>query len=753
MPAPTTHPPQAAPPVSRSAILRRGSRRVKLADRAASYVIRCGGALVILAVAAIFVFIGKETVPLFLPAQARLHSESPAQLPGFQAAPALLGTDEYEMFAYAVSSQGTVQFWKLPGCSPHQVLPLTKAGGRALTAFYRSPSRDHLYLGTADGQVLLASVKFRRVYDEHGASSFQISLEEQTLVAISPAGSSIVRIFGRHDGNGVAHFAALAADGFLALGKWEPGEEARVERVLGLPEKAEVTGLALDAEGRKLFASTRDGRLFHWYSEDSLEKPYAVIQAGGAERFVSALDLAIGDVSLLLGFNDGSIEQWFGVRESQEGMFRAYRKIRSFRALPAAVTHLHPSSRDKGFVAGSADGTLRLLHCTSGRTLLELTLPGPPAALAYSPKLTGLLAVTQSGQGCFWKVECRHPEISLKTLFGKVWYEGYDKPDYVWQSTGGSDDFEPKLSLTPLVFGTLKGALYGLFLAIPLAVLAALYTSQFMSWRLRAVVKPAVEIMAALPSVVIGFLAGLWLAPLLERHVLSIATMIVIVPLFVLLAVLAWSRIPLERRSRLPAGADLVAIALTVIGAFLICLQVGPRLEDWLFQGDLRQWVFNVTGHQFEQRNSIVIGFAMGFAVIPIIFTISEDALANVPQHFVSGSLALGASRWQTAVRIILPTASPGIFSAIMVGFGRAVGETMIVLMATGNTPILSLSPFNGMRTLSANIAVEIPEAPLGGTLYRVLFLTAILLFLMTFMVNTVAELIRQRLREKYKAV
>jgi phosphate transport system permease protein len=124
-----------------------------------------------------------------------------------------------------------------------------------------------------------------------------------------------------------------------------------------------------------------------------------------------------------------------------------------------------------------------------------------------------------------------------------------------------------------------------------------------------------------------------------------------------------------------------------------------------------------------------------------------------VPTSFKSASFALGASPWQTAFRIILPTASPGVFSATMIGFGRAVGETMIVLMATGNTPIMSMSPFNGMRTLSANIAVEIPEAPAGGTLYRVLFVTAILLFVLTFAVNTVAEVVRQRLRQRYQAV
>jgi phosphate transport system permease protein len=140
----------------------------------------------------------------------------------------------------------------------------------------------------------------------------------------------------------------------------------------------------------------------------------------------------------------------------------------------------------------------------------------------------------------------------------------------------------------------------------------------------------------------------------------------------------------------------------------------------------------------------------MGFAVIPIIFSVSEDAFSNVPRTLVAGSLALGATRWQTVTRVVLPTASPGIFSAIMIGFGRAVGETMIVLMATGNTPIMDWNPFNGFRTLSANIAVEIPEAPHGGTLYRTLFLAALLLFLLTFAVNTIAELVRQHLRNRY---
>ncbi|MGB0910216.1 MAG: ABC transporter permease subunit, partial [Nitrospirales bacterium] len=158
----------------------------------------------------------------------------------------------------------------------------------------------------------------------------------------------------------------------------------------------------------------------------------------------------------------------------------------------------------------------------------------------------------------------------------------------------------------------------------------------------------------------------------------------------------------------------------------------------------------SVFGVQYDQRNALVISLAMGFAVIPIIFSISEDSISNVPKHLIAGSLAMGATQWQTLTRLVLISASPGIFSALMIGFGRAVGETMIVLMATGNTPILDWSVFNGFRTMSANIAVEMPEAPHGGTLYRVLFLSGLLLFAFTFFINTIAEVVRQRLRTKY---
>jgi phosphate transport system permease protein len=173
-------------------------------------------------------------------------------------------------------------------------------------------------------------------------------------------------------------------------------------------------------------------------------------------------------------------------------------------------------------------------------------------------------------------------------------------------------------------------------------------------------------------------------------------------------------------------------------------------VESALFGGDFQRFLFTEWGIRYDQRNSIVVGIALGFAVIPVIFTIAEDACSAVPRSLISASRALGATRWQTAVRLVVPAASPGLFAAVMLGLGRAVGETMIVLMAAGNTPLLDGSPFNGMRTMSAAIAVEIPEAPVASTLFRVLFLTGTLLFVFTLVVTTAADLVGSYLRKRY---
>ncbi|MEE4460975.1 ABC transporter permease subunit, partial [Azotobacter chroococcum] len=406
----------------------------------------------------------------------------------------------------------------------------------------------------------------------------------------------------------------------------------------------------------------------------------------------------------------------------------------------------------KGFLALDAAGNLGVFHSTAHRTLLVESVAGAAAQAALSPRADRLL-VESAGRLQGFELDNPHPEISWSALWGKVWYESYDEPKYVWQSTSANSDFEPKLSLSPLAFGTLKAAFYAMLLAAPLAICAAIYTAYFMAPAMRTKVKPVIELMEALPTVILGFFAGLFLAPYVEAHLPGIFSLLLLTPVGILAAAYGWSRLPESIRLRVPDGWEAALLIPVILAVGALALGMSGHLENWFFGGDMRLWLSNDLGIPFDQRNALVVGLAMGFAVIPNIYSIAEDAVFSVPKSLTLGSLALGATPWQTLTRVVILTASPGIFSALMIGMGRAVGETMIVLMATGNTPIMEANIFEGLRTLAANVAVEMPESEVGGTHYRVLFLAALVLLLFTFVMNTAAELIRTRLRKKYSSL
>ena len=375
--------------------------------------------------------------------------------------------------------------------------------------------------------------------------------------------------------------------------------------------------------------------------------------------------------------------------------------------------------------------------------------------MVLAPHLNGLLAVRCDRRTSYWDIDVPHPEISLHTLFGKVWYEDYPEPTYTWQSAGATDAFEPKVSIGPLIFGTLKGSFYSLLFAVPIALLAAIYTSEFLPNRVQGKVKPIMEVMASLPSVVLGFLAALVLAPVIETWIAAVILVFAVPPLSLIFAAYLWRSLPSPVVLRLEGFPKFCLMFVVVAGSMCLAYVAGPVFERLFFAGNFKSWLNGGTGSAapflfvlimpvmgllvsllssrifgyrftvylrktpmpysalldflrwlgtavataalsyalavffealgldprdglvgtYVQRNTLIVSFAMGFAVIPIIYTLADDALTSVPDHLRSASLGCGATPWQTAVWIVLPTALSGVFSAVMIGMGRVCGR------------------------------------------------------------------------------
>jgi phosphate transport system permease protein len=721
--------------------------RLKRIDRAAVFVITLGGLSVVVGVLGILVFIAAEALPMFRSAgldarPAVTLVDAATEVPDGMRA---VATDEYGRYVGSVEPDGTLKFRNLSDGSFAQVVPIPGlTPGTPIVSSSRSVLGGFIAAGTGDGRVALMTVRYTPQYDQSRISGLTIDVRDRGIADVDPKRRPVQQV-DYHEENDERIVAAIVGEREIVL--WRKGESGEAVRAsVSVANNQRVRQVRVGRRG-SITAGTDDGKLYHWILE---EQPRLADIVTVADEPITALEYLIGGTSLVVGTKGGGLSSWFpaAVGDGAEHMVRGH----TYEPQGAPVVSLAPSPRDRSFAAAGADGSLVVRHQTSERTLARRKLDRPAGRLVISPKADAILAVGADRVQPF-SFSNPHPEVSWRSLFGKTWYESYAEPEYVWQSSSGTDDFEPKLSLVPLVFGTIKGTLYALLFAVPLAVLGALYTSQFVHPTLKAKLKPTVEIMAALPSVVIGFLAGLYLATVVEKYLVAVFLMMVLMPIFGTSGFLFWRLMPRSVSQRLRPGMEVFLIIPLLIAAGWTAVAIGPWTELAFFGGDARSWISTTLGLTYDQRNCLVVGLAMGFAVIPIIFTIAEDAFTSVPSSLTAASLALGASRWQTAVRVVLPTASPGVFSAVMIGFGRAVGETMIVLMATGNTPVMDWSIFNGIRTLSANIAVEIPEAPHGGTLYRTLFLAAALLFVITFIINTIAEVIRQRLRERYKAV
>ncbi len=739
-------------------------KRRALRDALSRYGVGSSGIGVIFALTLIFAYLFYETFPMLAPVN--MEQQTEYAMPGDDdpSQTLHLTLDRYQQIGARFAQSGMITFFEADTGAylERQQLPLPE--GLTITAFGRAESRRSLFTyGFSDGSVLPVKVEYPQTFID--------GVRQITTQLSYPLGEEPIRI-GDSD---TANYSALAVvegrGGYIVAGGMENGEiamalfattrnmmtgQVQIRRQdYPLPAlDSPVRQIMLNESLRNLFAIDEKGYLYSFDIVDrnnpSLIEKIRVVDEG---QQVTAAHMLVGSRSMIIGGSDGSVRQWFLVRDEQSGT-QQVTHIRSFKHHDHAVTVIEPEYTRKGFLTGDAGGQVKLHYATSSVTLASIPVAdGELGLMAMAPTNRRAL-VTGKDQAAIKLLSIRnpHPQTSLSGLWGKVWYEGRDEPEYIWQSSSADDAFEAKLSLIPLSIGTLKAALFAMLLATPIAIMGAIYTAYFMSAPMRKVVKPSIELMEALPTVILGFLAGIWLAPYVENNLPILITGAVLFPVAILMAGLLWLRMPGRIRNSVSAGWEAALLIPVVLFTGWFVVTSSPWIEVAFFDGSMRQWLTDV-GIPYDQRNALIVGMAMGFAVIPTIFSIAEDAVFNVPKHLTQGSLALGATPWQTVIGVVLLTASPGIFSAVMIGFGRAVGETMIVLMASGNSPVVNFNLFEGMRTLAANIAVELPETAVGSTHFRVLFLSALVLLFFTFLLNTAAELVRQRLRKRYASL
>lgn len=855
--------PQPRSPLGGRRVRPRSTRSsVVLAEVLSRLLITVGGIGTILAVSLIFFFLLWVVVPLF--EQPRfgermvIDGEPTGRIE-------VLGSNSHGNLVWTVDPEGELRMRATHNGELLRHGPLVDRP-RSPSAQSYSPDLREFALGYPDGQLILGEIVESETFleaDEGRALSAldpgEVLIADGRLVARTPTGQlrtqdldvrvepaietgrrSIACLDTASPPSGRV-YAFYEESGRLVVGRFRERYLMLEDRTVREPIFVEARVPAQEGRGAPdhlfLFHLGRDVALV-WKDGHTLH--YSIDPARGEARLVDTFDLfegrqveiaelsaVFGKGSFVVADSNGVVQPWFLARSSEVGSLRLTGGDSLDLGIEGRVTSLEPSQRSRSMAVGTDAAELLVYHVTTGEVLArtQSDSPGEVAGVRLTVKEDGFLVASEDGLGLV-EYSPGHPEATLTSLFSPMQYEGYDSAIHKWESTGGDEGFEPKFGMITLIFGTLKATFYSMLFGAPMALLAAIYTSEFLTPRLKPVIKSMVELMASLPSVVLGFLAGLVIAPLVEGSLAQIMAVALALPAVLVASSYLWQLLP-QRFFLLWSGWQrITCIALALMLVVPLAWVIGPLLEQLFFGNDLRAWLAGGPGGTFGslfllllpvcvltvvvlrergslgfvdrrrsrdaqartefgalllivlvstglaaliafgvsltgwdprgdlignyvQRNALVVGFVMGFAIIPIIYTLADDALASVPDQLRLASLGAGATPWQTTVRIVVPTAMSGLFSAVMIGLGRAVGETMIVLMAAGNTPILDFSAFNGFRTLSANIAVELPEAVPDSTHYRVLFLAGLLLFLMTFALNTLAEIVRQRFRKR----
>ncbi|HEY4492077.1 MAG TPA: hypothetical protein VI958_08740, partial [Acidobacteriota bacterium] len=359
------------------------------------------------------------------------------------------------------------------------------------------------------------------------------------------------------------HIATLSQTRSLfGTGEITPGESYDFTSVIqGTPQQLKV-----NSQGSDIVVSTQEGSVFHFARSGEQIRFLNRFEPFGDQndKRIGSMDFLLGGVSLVFTSNTG-LNRIFSLYRAQGSEIRTFGKTKDFEPLSSAATFYSASLRNKAFLIGSGSNA-SIRYGTTENVRWHQSLPFNVRLARLGGKYDRIAFLDSANNLHLYSLQDPHPETSWKALFGKIWYEGSFEPKYDWQSTGGTDDFEPKLSLVPLIIGTLKGTFFAMLFAVPIALLAAVYTSQFLHPDFRVIVKPTMEIMSSLPSVVLGFLAALWLAPILEARIPSVLVIVLLVPALALIFGFLWNQLPIRYRLLIKPGFEWIAFIPLFLG-------------------------------------------------------------------------------------------------------------------------------------------------------------------------------------------
>ncbi len=604
------------------------SKVTLVVDRFMNHFIKVGGISIITVVFGIFIFIAWQIWPLFMDAKVEekaSHALPPAEY-------VLLGVDEYGELPFTMDPSGRFTFFDLAGDRGHffrnvnlsvddtseavaavegesvvetdgEVLALAAAEAaeatqdreaREITAFRYQARRQELYVGTDDGYVGVVNINYEPVFvDNQRTMEVEVRTQAMYPVAEGGQGGRIISI-GYGDGGanklvGVVQEeegelrlrALLLAQQRSLFGSGEVGVSQRYD----LKSSIEGTPIQVlvNRNADVIVCITQEGNAYYFYrTGDEIEmrqvfRPFE----GFAEQQVASADYLFGDASIIFTSKAGD-NVVYSQYTPQDAPYRMFGRTKQFPNIGAGATFFSGTVRNKAFLLGH--GNLASLRFATTETVRwEEQLPFDIQLARVGMRYTSMFFLDTNNTLHVYDLNDHHPAAGWRAFFGKLWYEGSEESKFEWQSTGGSDEFEPKLSVVPLIIGTLKGTLYAMLFAVPIALLAALYVSQFAHPDVRRIVKPTMEIMASLPSVVLGFLAALWLAPLVETKVPSILLCIIALPIAAAAMGVFWMKLPPRCRIWVQGGHEWWLFIPVLFATLLIAWNLGPVVERMFF--------------------------------------------------------------------------------------------------------------------------------------------------------------------------